>query len=69
MIAGPAHILADLIPSAEIFEIAGREFLKAVGDRSFQNRGLEFSQQAHRGGRLIKAWPALREEPAWDSRI
>ncbi len=42
VIAGPASILADLIPGAEAFEIANRDHMKAVGDRSFKTAVLEF---------------------------
>jgi pimeloyl-ACP methyl ester carboxylesterase len=42
VIAGPAEILASLIPGAEAFEIEGRDHMKAVGDRSFKSAVLSF---------------------------
>jgi len=45
VIAGPAHILADLIPGAETFEIVGRDHMKAVGDRSFKGAVFEFFER------------------------
>jgi pimeloyl-ACP methyl ester carboxylesterase len=45
VIAGPAHILADLIPGSETFEIAGRDHMKAVGDRSFKTAVLDFLEK------------------------
>lgn len=42
VIAGPAQILADLIPGAQAFEIVGRDHMKAVGDRSFKEAALRF---------------------------
>jgi pimeloyl-ACP methyl ester carboxylesterase len=49
VIAGPAHILADLIPGAEAFEIRGRDHMKAVGDRSFKTAVLEFLDRVETG--------------------
>jgi len=48
VIGGPAEGLAKLIPGAIAFEIAGREHMKAVGDRTFKAEVLRFlqSQQA-----------------------
>lgn len=46
VIAGPASILADLIPGAESFEIVGRDHMKAVGDRTFKAKVLEFLGRA-----------------------
>lgn len=45
VIAGPAAILADLIPGAETFEIVGRDHMKAVGDRSFKTAVLDFLEK------------------------
>jgi pimeloyl-ACP methyl ester carboxylesterase len=42
VIGGSAQGLADLIPGAEAFEIAGRDHMKAVGDPSFKRRVVEF---------------------------
>ncbi|MEC9368243.1 MAG: alpha/beta hydrolase [Pseudomonadota bacterium] len=42
VIGGPAQGLADLIPGAQAFDIAGRDHMKAVGDRSYKERVLEF---------------------------
>lgn len=42
VIGGPAAALAELIPGAQAFEIAGRDHMKAVGDRSYKNAVLEF---------------------------
>lgn len=41
-IAGSAEGLARLMPDAETFDIAGRDHMLAVGDRSFKKRVLEF---------------------------
>jgi len=49
VIAGPAHILADLIPGAEAFEIRGRDHMKAVGDRSFKTAVLQFLDRVETG--------------------
>lgn len=46
VIAGPAEALAGMIPGAEAFEIAGRDHMKAVGDRSFKDAVLRFLDQA-----------------------
>jgi pimeloyl-ACP methyl ester carboxylesterase len=48
VIAGPAHILADLIPGAQTFEIVGRDHMKAVGDRSFKAAVFEFFERSNR---------------------
>jgi pimeloyl-ACP methyl ester carboxylesterase len=45
VIAGPAHILADLIAGSETFEIVGRDHMKAVGDRSFKTAVLDFLER------------------------
>ncbi|MEZ5926451.1 MAG: alpha/beta hydrolase [Hyphomicrobiaceae bacterium] len=42
VIGGPAGELASLIPGAEAFVIAGRDHMKAVGDRSYKARVIEF---------------------------
>ncbi|WP_439541258.1 alpha/beta fold hydrolase [Hyphomicrobium sp.] len=42
VVGGPAPALAALIPGAEAFVIAGREHMKAVGDRSFKAAALDF---------------------------
>ncbi|MBZ0163664.1 MAG: alpha/beta hydrolase [Notoacmeibacter sp.] len=44
-IAGSAEGLARLMPSATVFDIAGRDHMLAVGDRSFKKRALEFLQE------------------------
>jgi pimeloyl-ACP methyl ester carboxylesterase len=41
-IAGSAEMLAGLMPHAEAFEIAGRDHMQAVGDRSFKAKVLDF---------------------------
>jgi pimeloyl-ACP methyl ester carboxylesterase len=41
-IAGSPHALAAHIPGAEVFEIAGRDHMKAVGDRAHKKAVLEF---------------------------
>lgn len=41
-IAGSPHALAAHIPGAEVFEIAGRDHMKAVGDRGHKKAVLEF---------------------------
>ena len=41
-IAGSAKMLAGLMPHAEAFEIAGRDHMQAVGDRSFKAKVLDF---------------------------
>jgi len=46
VIAGPPGILADLIPGAEVFEIAGRDHMKAVGDSRFKRAVLAFLEKA-----------------------
>ncbi len=42
VIGGSAEELARLIPGARAFDIAGREHLKAVGDRSFKAAVIDF---------------------------
>jgi pimeloyl-ACP methyl ester carboxylesterase len=42
VIGGSAAALAELIPGAESFEIADRDHMKAVGDRSFKAAVLDF---------------------------
>jgi pimeloyl-ACP methyl ester carboxylesterase len=42
VIGGSAQGLADLIPGAEAFVIPGRDHMKAVGDRAYKTRVLEF---------------------------
>lgn len=42
VIGGPAGELAKLIPGAEAFVIAGRDHMKAVGDRTFKASVLDF---------------------------
>lgn len=42
VIGGPAQALADLVPGAIGFEIVGRDHMKAVGDRSYEARVIEF---------------------------
>ncbi len=42
VVAGSASGLAALIPGARHFDIAGREHMKAVGDRTFKDAVLEF---------------------------
>lgn len=42
VIGGAAQPLADVIPGAQAFEIAGRDHMKAVGDRVYKARVLEF---------------------------
>jgi pimeloyl-ACP methyl ester carboxylesterase len=49
VIAGPARILADLIPDAVAFEIVGRDHMKAVGDRSFKAAALQFLERVEVG--------------------
>lgn len=49
VIAGPAHILADLMPNAQAFEIAGRDHMKAVGDPTFKRAVLAFLGEQDRG--------------------
>ena len=41
-LAGSAQALASAMPSAEAFEIAGRDHMLAVGDRSFKKAALDF---------------------------
>jgi pimeloyl-ACP methyl ester carboxylesterase len=45
VIAGPAEALAQLIPGAEAFAIAGRDHMKAVGDRNFKMAVLAFLER------------------------
>ena len=42
VIGGPAAELAPLIPGAEAFVIEGRDHMKAVGDRTYKAKVLEF---------------------------
>ncbi len=42
VIGGPAAELAALIPGAEAFVIEGRDHMKAVGDRTYKAKVLEF---------------------------
>jgi pimeloyl-ACP methyl ester carboxylesterase len=42
VIAGPAAVLADLIPGSEAYEIVGRDHMKAVGDRGFKLAVIDF---------------------------
>lgn len=42
VIGGPAQALAELIPGAVAMEIVGRDHMKAVGDRAFKARVLDF---------------------------
>ncbi len=42
VIGGPAVALAELIPGAESLEIAGRNHMKAVGDRSYKEAVVDF---------------------------
>lgn len=53
VIGGAPQLLADLIPGAEAFVIVGRDHMKAVGDRSYKSRVLEFLAAA--GPRPIRA--------------
>ena len=41
-IAGSPHELAKLMPRAKAFDIAGRDHMLSVGDRTFKKRALEF---------------------------
>lgn len=52
VIGGPAGELAALIAGAEAFVIMGRDHMKAVGDRTYKAKVLEFLQ------RHAMAWPA-----------
>lgn len=45
-IAGSAEALAALMPNAQAFEIAGRDHMLAVGDRTFKERVLRFLPDA-----------------------
>lgn len=49
VVGGPAADLAALIPGAEAFVIAGREHMKAVGDRTFKAAALDFLARHGRG--------------------
>jgi pimeloyl-ACP methyl ester carboxylesterase len=42
VVGGSAAELAALIPGAEAFVIAGRDHMKAVGDRSYKQAVLDF---------------------------
>lgn len=44
-VSGSAHDLAALIPGAEALDIAGREHMKAVGDRKFKAAVLKFLER------------------------
>lgn len=44
-IGGSAEELAALMPNAVAFEVAGRDHMLAVGDRTFKARALEFLRQ------------------------
>ena len=44
-IGGSARELADLIPNGNAFDIAGRDHMKAVGDKSYKQAVLEFFQR------------------------
>ncbi len=44
-ISGPVAPLVDAIPGAEGLTLEGRDHMKAVGDRTFQNRVLSFLTQ------------------------
>lgn len=46
VIGGSAAKLAEIIPGAISFEIAGREHMKAVGDRTFKAEVLRFLERA-----------------------
>ena len=46
VIAGSAAGLAELIPGAVAYEIENRDHMKAVGDRAFKTRVLEFLSKA-----------------------
>lgn len=49
-VAGNPHALAAHIPGAEVFEIPGRDHMKAVGDRAHKKAVLEFlARQAEAG--------------------
>jgi hypothetical protein len=45
VIGGSATALAELIPGARAFPIAGRDHMKAVGDRSFKDAVLSFLKE------------------------
>jgi pimeloyl-ACP methyl ester carboxylesterase len=45
VIGGSAAALAELIPGARAVEIAGRDHMKAVGDRTFKEAVLRFLQE------------------------
>lgn len=49
VIGGPADGLAKLIPGAQAFTIPGRDHMKAVGDRTFKARALEFLREVEEG--------------------
>lgn len=51
VVGGSAPDLARLIPGAEAFVIAGREHMKAVGDRSFKAATLAFLERVDGAGR------------------
>ena len=41
-VAGPVRPLADLVPSAQVLEIPGRDHMRSVGDRVFKEGTLAF---------------------------
>ncbi len=47
VIGGAAGALADLMPDASAFTIPNRDHMKAVGDRAFKMRVLEFLTAAN----------------------
>lgn len=44
-IAGSPHLLADLMPDAEAFDVEGRDHMLAVGDRTFKKRAIDFLRE------------------------
>lgn len=48
MVGGSASALAELIPTARAFTIAGREHMKAVGDRTFKAEVARFLDDVER---------------------
>lgn len=57
VVGGPAAGLAALIPGSETFVIAGREHMKAVGDRTFKAATLDFLARHPLGGRAENTRP------------
>jgi len=47
VIGGSATRLAELIPNAEAFGISNRDHMKAVGDKAFKTRVLNFLARSH----------------------